>query len=636
MTNQEYELLLSEYVADYRRDPVGFRKRVSSFMTLGNVVLVGTVISFLVVLGIGILALLGVSVRFGLYIAIVGGAGLWSAVLSLLKSNQPDGRVLRRGKEEPLLFDRVDAISRQLNAPRVSNVILELGVNASASRGGKLGVLSRGRCNLTLGIGLFETLKPEEMDAVIVHELAHHIHGDTAVSARVYQHLLTWVGINDSATWMSMWVPPFARWYVPRLFLMKEVFSRDNEFAADRLAGQVTSPQTMALALIRLHVATQQQSSQDYASAEEFLDAHTIGERDVAVEALPTRAAERLEPADITMMLVERSTVDDTHPSLGERLENLGLADRSEEAIAQLTALVAEPIVVTASEHYLSQDLRVEIRSWSAQASLEDALATDAKKQTARCKCQELADLETVTGLTDEEYARWASLAFFADGSRARIQVARRACEKRQGSPMSLWVLAEALIEDQAEEAAQVLEKLTAFREYQLPTALLKQQYFAQRGEVEKADGLRNEIARLRDEAEKDFDRFNNLFDTTGLVPTRLLNTEREIISRIQEFGKGFQAAYLVEKNIPAYPFASKRATYLVFKVPTMKSQELELGKLTRFVSLCSAEDPDLEYVVAIQGKVPASHFEATGIGKLDLSSGSNAERQAGPPFVPN
>ncbi|MFE7598886.1 M48 family metalloprotease [Streptomyces sp. NPDC057494] len=101
-----------------------------------------------------------------------------------------DRRVLLRRGDAPRLYALLDEVAGAVGTTGVRAVVIDADVNASVSTYG----LRQHRV-LHIGLGLWETLSPQERIALLGHEFGHYAHGDTRHSLLVggaFQSLDTW------------------------------------------------------------------------------------------------------------------------------------------------------------------------------------------------------------------------------------------------------------------------------------------------------------------------------------------------------------------------------------------------------------------------------------------------------------
>ncbi|MET9676959.1 M48 family metallopeptidase [Streptomyces sp. NPDC006482] len=108
---------------------------------------------------------------------------------SLAKVEKQDLPVLRRA-DAPRLFALLDEVAEGVGTTGVRAVVIDADTNASVSTYG-----IRQHRVLHLGLGLWETLSPQERVALLGHEFGHYAHGDTRHSLLVgnaFRSLSTW------------------------------------------------------------------------------------------------------------------------------------------------------------------------------------------------------------------------------------------------------------------------------------------------------------------------------------------------------------------------------------------------------------------------------------------------------------
>ncbi|MFE1268576.1 M48 family metallopeptidase [Streptomyces sp. NPDC058758] len=106
-----------------------------------------------------------------------------------LRKATADRPVLRR-PDAPELFGLLDEVAATVGTTGVEAVVVDTDVNASVRTYGV-----RQRRVLTVGLGLWEVLAPQERIALLGHEFGHYAHGDTRhglVVSTAFQSLDTW------------------------------------------------------------------------------------------------------------------------------------------------------------------------------------------------------------------------------------------------------------------------------------------------------------------------------------------------------------------------------------------------------------------------------------------------------------
>jgi Zn-dependent protease with chaperone function len=301
-------------------------------------------------LGMGLLMLAGVAVavgaaRFGMAravmapvrrLGVVGGAMLRS--LGLKRS--ADFEMPLQRAEAPGLFEVVERTAARLGAKPPERIVLTVGANAFVRFGGI--VRERGRTTLGFGYDLLAGLPRSHAVAVVAHEMAHARLIQRGFqgwlfrgNARIHQLAGTLRGLGgephreggSGAARMLAGVPTRLGRACNRLVA---TYSRQHEFAADRLAAEVSGGRTAAAALLETHVLAAG------AAAVEWRDRVVRVERGgsfaewLRARLLPATEEDRTRVERRVMM--ERETEESTHPALADRIAALPRSGRAPQA----------------------------------------------------------------------------------------------------------------------------------------------------------------------------------------------------------------------------------------------------------------------------------------------------------------
>ncbi len=141
--------------------------------------------------------------------------------------------------------------------PRSKGVLVVPACNASAYQAGSIW---RPRNFLLIGYPLLLVLSPEQLKAVVAHELAHFANGDSRLAGLVYRIRVSWLRLagvlNERGT-----VPIFVRWvftrYLPRLEAGSAEVARAHEVLCRSSRRCASSPTTAAEALIANDIAAE-------------------------------------------------------------------------------------------------------------------------------------------------------------------------------------------------------------------------------------------------------------------------------------------------------------------------------------------------------------------------------------------
>lgn len=356
MTHDEYEKLLAQFESEKNADPAAFNKKVARFITLGYLFFGGISVFFFGLFALSVaLMIFGHVNRISLYLILGAGIGSYTVIrMFFLRFPEPDGEPLTR-VQAPLLFDKLAELGQKLGSPPISSVRLIDEINAYAAAVPKFFLFGKPDLNVAVGVPLMAYLQRDELDSVLAHELAHHTNRDTDVSLKVHRVASVWQILAEAnGSWID-WSPFFARWYYPRISAMADVLSRDMEFEADRMAGRAAGNEVAARALIRMNFAASVRTEK---LQQEIRDA-----TDVMESPFDDRTSRMLslshQPIEVDMKAMEAevrrvSLTGDSHPSLRERLDSLGVVFGSDAETLELwKSEMSKPLDETALEYYL-------------------------------------------------------------------------------------------------------------------------------------------------------------------------------------------------------------------------------------------------------------------------------------------
>lgn len=155
--------------------------------------------------------------------------------------------------DEPDLWAAVAAVASRMETAPPTRILLTPGTSAHVTEHARLLGLLAGDRELRLGVGLFSACRVDELQAVLAHELAHFVGGDSRVDAvisRTWGSIVTTVHRLDDAvaSWIFVvYARLFARITAPIL--------RREELRADAMAAAVVGPAVVARALVRVQRA---------------------------------------------------------------------------------------------------------------------------------------------------------------------------------------------------------------------------------------------------------------------------------------------------------------------------------------------------------------------------------------------
>ncbi|MBL8697763.1 MAG: M48 family metallopeptidase [Alphaproteobacteria bacterium] len=325
-------------------DPASYRRRVIAYAGIGYLFLGAIFVAAAATTVVGVW--LAIAARAGVLIKLVFPlVALAGIVLRALWVSVPPvkGRVLSRA-EAPALFAMLDRLRASLRGPRLHDVRVVEAFNAAIVQRPRLGVFGWPRNTLIIGLPLLLGLPPAEFEAVIAHEYGHLAGAHGRLAAWVYRVRRTWsrlaIDLARRARWGAIVFRRFFDWYAPWFNAYSFVLARANEFAADRLAAAATSPRVVADALARVAILDRHVDATlwpEIGASARLAAEPPYAFRSIAA-ALRTGVAPIPARQHLDAALARRTGLDDTHPSIGDRIGALGQSARVPESSVRSAA----------------------------------------------------------------------------------------------------------------------------------------------------------------------------------------------------------------------------------------------------------------------------------------------------------
>jgi len=336
MKHAKFKTLVAENEELFKRKPEACRRRLELFLLLGKAYYVFALIvpAFLIAFLIWSYASVSHHGRFpaGLVVILACMEFVLIKIL-LLKWPLPEGTKLDP-KEFPALFAEIESVRALVNAPKPDKVLIDGSFNAGVAQlPGRFSFLP-GPFVLILGLPLMASISKGEFRSLLGHELGHLSLSHPAYLRRASRTQNLWFALrsisgleNDVFNWLLLGI--FARLYVPRLDAMMAVFSRANEFDADKKAAEVSNPAVAARALAIFSVRgelAEKGGLRDFWETAKASPEPAKGLYSVYVEEARKPLCEESFLSALSKAGMRKTLESDTHPSLKERVSSLGLA----------------------------------------------------------------------------------------------------------------------------------------------------------------------------------------------------------------------------------------------------------------------------------------------------------------------
>lgn len=328
----EHHEKIESYEKEFLRSPRRYRIKVALAALLGYAVFFG---AFLLNTA-AFAGLVWCHVRLGDKILIFVGYGVCGlALFSLFRSAfvrlpLPPGLEIQR-KDFPYLYDLVDSLRKPMKTGgRRIRILVDWNYNAFAFSRPALGIFGPATHYLGIGLPLLASLNHEQTRAVIAHEMAHFSRKHCRFASRLSRLAMMWTSLlehlrNAPLTGLPYraFVSTYSRW----LSALSIVIIRNSEFEADRISAKAVSPQAVAGSLMR--IALRSDLVVDRHWREVWQHAYVSDEPSrKPVTHLFLRLSETIDRdlaiSEMKWILGCATEIDDSHPSLGDRVRALG------------------------------------------------------------------------------------------------------------------------------------------------------------------------------------------------------------------------------------------------------------------------------------------------------------------------
>jgi Zn-dependent protease with chaperone function len=413
MDRGAFEACIARMEAMAASNPAAYRRRVFGLAILGYgylLLIVLVLLALCVILLASIVYLQAIAVKL---LFLVGGP-LLLVLRSMWVELQPPAGEQMTPEQVPELFAMLGELRRRLHTPRIHHVLLTPDFNAGVMQVPRLGLLGWHRSYLFIGLPLMKSLTVEQFQSVLAHELGHLSGGHARAGNWIYRLRLIWQRLEaafaQTPYWGSAPIRVFFEWYIPRFSATSFPLARANEYEADIAALNLTSARSAAQALTAVSIVGSYLSEKYWpkihSAAREFPQPAFAPYSEFMATAIQDVPAHELRSWQETA-LATKTSYDDTHPSLADRLRAMGveaefappLAGDSAERLlgaerarlessfdAQWRERVAESWKQVHDNTRIQRRRLSELRSQAAQTGLDES------------KALELADLEEDVG----------------------------------------------------------------------------------------------------------------------------------------------------------------------------------------------------------------------------------------------
>jgi Zn-dependent protease with chaperone function len=546
VTDEEFEGLVGKLEGQARRNPAAYKTRVLLMALLGNAYL-GVMLALIA----GLLAAAAVSVVWlkaaGAKIAFVVGVFLWLVLKALwVRLAPPEGSEVTK-REAPELFAMIEELRRKLRSPRFHHVLVTDDFNAAVVQAPRLGIFGWYRNYLLIGLPLAKALSVEQFKAVLAHEFGHLAKGHGAMSNWIYRQRLRWsrlmATLEEVESWGIVLFRPFLRWYSPYFNAYSFPLARANEYEADATSARLASPRAAAEALTAVNVVGSYLEERYWPQIHRKAD--DLPQPAFSPYSAMGNVASEIEPDSIhkwlKQALARKTTLDDTHPSLTERLGALNEKPR-----------LALPAAGTAADRLLGGALERITRAFDERWKESILPSWRERHQEVQEGRKRLAELDTKRELSLQEAFDRAKLTETYGGNaegaleQFRALLARAPEEPVVLSSLGVRLLARddeaggALLEDAMQrDETEIVRCCTALRDFCWRNGRKDEAHAWHRRLTERAE-MEQGAANERDEV-----RLTDKFERHALGAEALVKMQVQLKSIA-----GLRKAYFAKKRV--------------------------------------------------------------------------------------
>ncbi len=256
---------------------------------------------------------------------------LWAIARSLwITVPEPGGLPVTRD-EAPALFALLKDLCKELNTS-VDKVLLDEKYNAAVIQIPRFGIFGFHKNILMLGLPLMLTQRPEQLKAVLAHELGHLSGNHSKSSAWIYEVRGRWSQLLDTmgeanSLFFALFLIFFS-WFSPRFSAYSLALARKHELEADAEAIKIAGYDNFARSMLTLPLYAKFLGRSFWPGIQDLLKEGPTAPADVYIR-LKNQAAGYCPAQDgleqtIKEALEENGSGTDSHPPLGVRLQGDG------------------------------------------------------------------------------------------------------------------------------------------------------------------------------------------------------------------------------------------------------------------------------------------------------------------------
>ncbi|MEM7357646.1 MAG: M48 family metallopeptidase [Pseudomonadota bacterium] len=476
---------------------------------------------------------------------------LWIMIRSLwVKIESPKGYELTRSRF-PNVFVELDALSTELDSLKIHTVLLTPEMNAAVVQTPRLGMLGWQKNTLFLGLELMLSLSPEQVRAVVAHELGHLSGNHSKFNGWIYRIRESWArlmnGLMEQDNIGARLMARFFNWYAPRFSAYSFPLARNNEYEADAMAAELTNAQAIGDALINVHVVA------PYLEEHYWQNYFKKADNNAKPEILPwaglhaflqTNTDPKLQGRLDEAMKIE-TNVSDTHPALKDRLAALKIPAQLPSVSDNNAARTwlgdqYQAVIGEFDEHWFADNEQ----PWRER--FEYVQKSTARRIELRARNQDELDDETLWELGQLE-------GEFGERSDAQ-DIITRYLDRNPGNPNAAYSLAFYKMNDEDDACLKLFEQALASEELAYYASSYAYQYLVNSDRAEEAEWWREKAERA-DSISQAANAERDRLDPEDLLEKTDLDSEavQTLIAKLKQ-SKKVKKAWVAQKVVKHNP----------------------------------------------------------------------------------
>lgn len=556
MSEEDFIKLVQQAESDATGNIRNYRLRLLAFALLGYGVIFGLLALLILLLG-GTAALALTSSAFllllikkKLIIAII--AAVWVIAKALwIKFEKPQGYELTR-KSCPSLFAELDHLSDKLDALRIHRVILTDELNAAVVQHPRLGILGFNENVLFVGLQLMLTLSEEEMRSVLAHEMGHLSGNHSRFNGWIYRARTSWQRImnafEENDSFGGRLLARFFHWYAPRFSAYSFALARQNEYQADAVAAELTSPETASCALVNVHATAPYIEKAYWKDFFNQADHHPEPPH-APLQGFRNFVGKQISQenmlAEIKQAMKDETHYADTHPALKDRLAALDAAPQLPQS-PEISAAHAwlEDSMQSIIDDFDKRWIERNGQSWSNRYQY----VQQAKQQLAELKDKDTEQLD------DQQLWNLACYTQEFVGDEEAKSYFRICLERDAGDTYAAMRLGVILYHEQDASCVSLFRIARENHELLDDAARFGYHFLNENNDSAAADKWWKEVEVLADQRHKAHVERNSLNKNDPIIPSELPEELKQQLQTIFKDNKVAKKVWIAEKKLSLNP----------------------------------------------------------------------------------